>query len=101
MQLTAHKTVTQFMRYVHTEDDPVRAPAEVVALRRRTMLEAANGAGVLVTDRAAEAAAAPATPSECGNDQNHVGLSASMTRRSRGSFAVNRIPLKVSDHRWP
>jgi len=31
MQLTAHKTVTQFMRYVHTEDDPVRAAAETVA----------------------------------------------------------------------
>jgi len=38
MQLTAHKTVTQFMRYVHTEDDPVRAAAETVAARRRVML---------------------------------------------------------------
>ena len=38
MQLTAHKTVTQFMRYVHTEDDAVRAAAETVALRRRHML---------------------------------------------------------------
>ena len=28
MALTAHKTVTQFMTYVHTEDDPVRAAAE-------------------------------------------------------------------------
>jgi integrase len=27
MALTAHKTVTMFMRYVHTEDDPVRAAA--------------------------------------------------------------------------
>jgi len=35
MQLTGHKTVTQFMRYVHTEDDPVRAAAETVASRRR------------------------------------------------------------------
>jgi len=24
MTLTAHKTVAMFMRYVHTEDDPVR-----------------------------------------------------------------------------
>ena len=31
MALTAHKTVTQFMTYVHTEDDPVRAAAEKVA----------------------------------------------------------------------
>lgn len=38
MQLTAHKTVTQFMRYVHTEDDPVRAAAETVASRRLVML---------------------------------------------------------------
>ena len=38
MQLTAHKTVTQFMRYVHTEDDSVRAAAETVASRRRVVL---------------------------------------------------------------
>ncbi len=38
MQLTAHKTVTQFMRYVHTEDDRVRAAAETVASRRRFVL---------------------------------------------------------------
>ena len=33
MALTAHKTVTMFMRYVHTEDDPIRAAAETVAAR--------------------------------------------------------------------
>jgi integrase len=38
MRLTAHKTVTQFMRYVHTEDDQVRAAAEIVASRRRFVL---------------------------------------------------------------
>ena len=38
MRLTAHKTVTQFMRYVHTEDDQVRAAAEIVASRRRLVL---------------------------------------------------------------
>jgi Phage integrase family len=38
MQLTAHKTVTQFMRYVHTEDEPVRAAAETVASRRLVVL---------------------------------------------------------------
>lgn len=38
MALTAHKTVTMFMTYVHTEDDPVRAAAEKVAnLRRNTI----------------------------------------------------------------
>jgi len=34
MALTAHKTVTMFMRYVHTEDNPVREAAELVANRR-------------------------------------------------------------------
>jgi len=38
MQLTAHKTVAQFMQYVHTEDDAVRAAAErVIAMRRATL----------------------------------------------------------------
>ncbi|MFG1289253.1 tyrosine-type recombinase/integrase [Xanthobacter versatilis] len=38
MALTAHKTVTMFMRYVHTEDDPVRAAAETVAQRRLSLV---------------------------------------------------------------
>ncbi|HDP4805318.1 tyrosine-type recombinase/integrase [Pseudomonas aeruginosa] len=37
MALTAHKTVVMFMRYVHTEDDPVRKAAELVANRRKTI----------------------------------------------------------------
>ena len=39
MALTAHKTVTMFMRYVHTETDPVRAAAELVANRRKAVVE--------------------------------------------------------------
>lgn len=35
MALTAHKTVAMFMRYVHTEDKPVREAAELVANRRK------------------------------------------------------------------
>jgi hypothetical protein len=38
MALTAHKTVTMFMKYVHTEDDPVRAAAETVNQRRQALL---------------------------------------------------------------
>ncbi|ABS69251.1 site-specific integrase [Xanthobacter autotrophicus] len=38
MALTAHKTVTMFMRYVHTEDDPVRAAAEAVTQRRMNVI---------------------------------------------------------------
>ena len=41
MALTAHKTVTMFMRYVHTEDDPVRAAAEAVAQRRQSVVASA------------------------------------------------------------
>jgi len=37
MALTAHKTVVMFMRYVHTEDDPIRKAAELVANRRKTI----------------------------------------------------------------
>lgn len=37
MALTAHKTVAMFMRYVHTEDAPVRAAAELVANRRQAI----------------------------------------------------------------
>lgn len=38
MALTAHKTLTVFMKYVHTEDDPVRAAAEAVNQRRQALL---------------------------------------------------------------
>ena len=37
MALTAHKTVAMFMRYVHTEDKPVREAAELVANRRQAI----------------------------------------------------------------
>ena len=38
MMLTAHKTVAMFMRYVHTEDGPVRQAAELVANRRKAVV---------------------------------------------------------------
>ncbi|MEO5492889.1 MAG: site-specific integrase [Sphingomonas sp.] len=38
MTLTAHKTVTMFMRYVHVEDDQVRQAAEVVSRRRAAIV---------------------------------------------------------------
>lgn len=58
MALTAHKTVTMFMRYVHTEDDPVRAAADAVALRRQGLID-----GIVAT-AAENSAAAPITASE-------------------------------------
>lgn len=42
---TAHKTVATFMRYVHTEDDPVRAAADAVAFRRQGLIGGAAIAG--------------------------------------------------------
>lgn len=56
MVLTAHKTVTMFMRYVHTEDEPVRAAAEAVALRRRSLI---HGSGHPPAISALEPMAAP------------------------------------------
>jgi len=44
MAPTAHKTVTMFMRYVHTEDDPVRAAADAVAFRRQGLIGGAMAA---------------------------------------------------------
>jgi len=46
MALTAHKTAAMFMRYVHTEDDPVRQAAELVAARRKTITGAQRQAEV-------------------------------------------------------
>ena len=48
MVLTAHKTVTMFMRYIHTEDDPVREAAELVANRRKTITGAPRAKGASV-----------------------------------------------------
>jgi len=38
MALTAHKTITTFMRYVHIEDDQVRQAAEKVSRRRAAIV---------------------------------------------------------------
>lgn len=38
MALTAHKTVAMFMRYIHNENDPVRAAADLVATHRRNVV---------------------------------------------------------------
>lgn len=59
MQLTAHKTVTMFMRYVHTEDEPVRAAAELVSACRRAVL----------VERAARASGDQVMPGGAGGGQ--------------------------------
>lgn len=84
MALTAHKTATMFMRYVHTEDDPIRAAAETVAARRRTMV---GGAAPLGSEALADAApdampaitmapnrpAAPRAPARPGPTKTSMG----------------------------
>ena len=54
MALTAHKTVSMFMSYVHTEDDPVRAAAEKVASMRQSTIDSHGSTG-LPTSAATEA----------------------------------------------
>ena len=61
MALTAHKTVTMFMRYVHTEDDPIRAAAETVAARRRSVVGGAPAADAPAGDVADASAVTPIT----------------------------------------
>jgi hypothetical protein len=50
MALTAHKTITMFMRYVHTEDDQVRCAADLVATRRRALLANVPASSALAAD---------------------------------------------------
>lgn len=61
MALTAHQTVTMFMRYVHAEDDPIRAAVEVVSAHRRSVV---SGTIVLPLPGGAKAAAAPSPESQ-------------------------------------
>ncbi|WP_234263253.1 tyrosine-type recombinase/integrase [Hydrogenophaga sp. NFH-34] len=49
MALTAHKTVAMFMRYVHTEDDPVRKAADLVATRRKSVVSTRQGPNQVAT----------------------------------------------------
>ena len=67
MALTAHKTVTMFMRYVHTEDDPVRAAADAVAFRRQGLI----GGGVATV--AAKSASAPIIAPETAAESTAEG----------------------------
>lgn len=51
MTLTAHKTVEMFMRYVHVEDDQVRAAAEIVSDRRNRIITSRSRATTPTTNR--------------------------------------------------
>jgi hypothetical protein len=62
MALAAHKTVTMFMRYVHTEDDPVRAAADAVASRRQGLID--GGKATSATTSAPALISKPGTVAE-------------------------------------
>lgn len=63
MALTAHKTATMFMRYVHAEDSPVREAAEHVASLRKDLVSGPNER----TDSAVN-------PSSIENARRHTSL---------------------------
>ncbi|MGD9883137.1 MAG: tyrosine-type recombinase/integrase [Reyranella sp.] len=69
MALTAHKTVTMFMRYVHTEDDPVRAAADAVAFRRLGLIGGAVGAAATTSVPAPIGAPQPVEESAATGDK--------------------------------
>lgn len=73
MALTAHKTVSMFMRYVHAEDDPIRAAAEKVANLRRDTIDSRAPM--------APAASPPANPADTDGNK---------TLTSRGNYRPYR-----------
>lgn len=85
MQLTAHKTVAQFMRYVHTEDDPVRAAAELVSTRRASMLGAR---GILMQVEAPASDTTVSVPS--GSEPSFVGDGRNDSRILIGNYRPYR-----------
>jgi integrase len=103
MALTAHKTVTMFMRYVHTEDDQVRAAADAVAFRRLALVrktaaghapEPARASNVMQPPSTCEPVKTP-TPRckplglEAGNSDSRTKLANYRPFRHRGG--PNRI----------
>lgn len=62
MALTAHKTAAMFMRYVHAEDDPIRAAAEKVARMRKEAIKDMNEGSSNVSTLPSDLPASLATP---------------------------------------
>ncbi len=91
MALTAHKTIAMFMRYVHTEEGPIRAAAEkVAALRRETI-----GAAVAPSDpsRVAAAEAAP-TRTGSGNYRPYRHRKAATRAVPPGTKRAGALPIR-------
>jgi integrase len=102
MALTAHKTVTMFMRYVHIEDDPVRAAAEAVASRRQSLIGGAAAptamqsisAPVIAAETVAELTAEANKPLGFDDDNYQSGTKLGNYRPFRHRRGPNRpIPI--------
>jgi hypothetical protein len=105
MALTAHKTVTMFMRYVHTEDDPVRAAADALASRRLGLIGGAVAvpatksvpAPIIALETVPELTAEADKPLgfEDGNYRSRTKLANYRPFRHRGG-ANRAVPLVLS-----
>ena len=94
MALTAHKTVTMFMRYVHTEDDPIRAAAETVAARRLRVVS-----GETVSDPEPAAVTSAATPTPGGKPRAATKTAVGTYRPYRGRKDETRAAPPTSTPR--
>ena len=90
MALTAHKTVTMFMRYVHTEDDPIRAAAETVAARRRSVVAGAPMAEARVEEFADVSTGAPITITPSGPAEARAPARPGPTKTAMGNYRPYR-----------
>jgi integrase-like protein len=99
MQLTAHKTVTQFMRYVHTEDDLVRAAADAVA-NRRTVRKVQRST---TSPRPAQSSTAPDCPYRkchpCSRAAEDGDMLARNDRRIEADRMCPRVAVQVAPRR--
>lgn len=85
MARTAHKTVSMFMRYIHTEDDPVREAAEKVANMRRSTIDSRTNAIV-----------EPVMPINSDGSRSRTGLGNYRPYRHRKSPLPRQLDMQES-----
>ena len=90
MALTAHKTVTMFMRYVHTEDDPIRVAAETVAARRRSVARGAPDPEPAPGEIAVLPAGSPITIAPNRTDSPRAAARPEPTKTAMGNYRPYR-----------
>lgn len=90
MALTAHKTVTMFMRYVHTEDDPIRAAAETVAARRKKVVGGAPDLEAATQEGVSDATVSPITIAPSGPAGPRSPVHPGPTKTAMGNYRPYR-----------